>query len=404
MMMSKTHFIKNIDSIIFACLILYTLTFLLDIKINFLTTACVFGIIKLFFIKPNIKIRSKHLYFIAVFIVCIFLSVIFNDIAINFSEYKSRFISPLLGILIMFLYKFTKEKIIILLSGFSVSLLFNAIVVIYQFSQGGTGRLVGFASNYMLLCGVNVLILPIICAVAIYNSDINLKYRLLFVTTILINVPAVIFENTRIVWIALFITYSLILVCSLKKKKDIYIYIILFILILGVIFYISPESTNRLSTIADTTAQTQSNYQRILMWKSALQMFWDYPLLGIGIGNYHDVIMNSYLTEEFRDIPYHPHNTFLYILAEAGVVGAISYILLFIYLYYNCITNWFKEKNVISLGYLACLLAYSINCLTDAMFCGYNIKMTTHIFWLFTSMYLILSKQVIVDYQKMKIK
>lgn len=398
--MNKTYFISKIDSIIFTCLILYTLTFLLDIKINFLTTACAFGIVKLFFVKPEVKVQSKHLYFISFFIICIFLSVIFNDIAINFSEYKSRFISPLLGILIMFLYKFTKEKILILLSCFSISLLLNAIVVVYQFSQGETGRLVGFASNYMLLCGVNVLILPIICAIALYNSNINLKYRLLFIITTLMNIPAVIFENTRIVWIALFVTYSLILLCSLKKKKNFFVYIVLFILTLGMIFYISPESINRLSTITDTTVQTQSNYQRILMWKSALQMFWDYPLLGIGIGNYHDVIMSSYLTEEFRDVPYHPHNTFLYILAEAGVVGAISYILLVIYLYYNCIINWFKKKDVVSLGYLACLLAYSINCLTDAMFCGYNIKMTTHIFWLFTSMYLILSKQVIVNYKK----
>ena len=62
---SKSKIIDILDKIILSCLILYALTFLLDITINFLTTAFIFGIIKLFFIKPKVKIYSKHFYFIA---------------------------------------------------------------------------------------------------------------------------------------------------------------------------------------------------------------------------------------------------------------------------------------------------------------------------------------------------
>lgn len=110
---SKSKIIDILDKIILSCLILYAFTFLLDININFLTTAFIFGIIKLFFIRPQIKIYSKHFYFIAFFILCTFLSVIFNDISSNLSSYKSRFISPLIGILIIFLYQFTKNKLLL---------------------------------------------------------------------------------------------------------------------------------------------------------------------------------------------------------------------------------------------------------------------------------------------------
>ena len=170
---SNNKIIHILDKIIFSCLILYSLTFLLDIKINFLTTAFAFGIIKLIFIRPKFHINSSIFYIIFLFIICTSLSIFFNDITSisnnNFSAFKSRFISPLIGIFIILLFNFEKKHIIALLSCFSFSLLINAIFIIYQFSQGLSGRLVGLASGYMLLCAMNILILPIIFSLALYS-------------------------------------------------------------------------------------------------------------------------------------------------------------------------------------------------------------------------------------------
>ena len=77
----KSKTLNILDKIIFSCLILYSLTFLLDIKINFLTTAFVFGIIKLIFIRPQVRINSKIFYLILLFILCTFLSIVFNDVS-----------------------------------------------------------------------------------------------------------------------------------------------------------------------------------------------------------------------------------------------------------------------------------------------------------------------------------
>lgn len=402
---SKKIKIANVlDNIIFLCLVLYTLTFLLDIKINFLTTAAFFGLIKLIYIRPKIKIKTRFFYLVIFFIIAMFLSVIFNDVSVlqnsNLSAFRSRFLSPLIGILLIFLFDFTKKRILILLSGLSLSLLLNAIFVIYEFSQGLSGRLVGFASNYMLLCAMNILILPIIFSLALYKSSLSNKLRLFFAITVLINIPAVILENTRIVWIALSIVYLIIILVSFEKKRNAFALVILIVMCATAFFYSSPQSINRLNSITNISYQNQSNYERILMWQSATRMFIDHPIFGVGIGNYHEQYMNNYRSPYSRENQWHPHNVPLAILSETGMVGGISFFLLFIYLYYNVIVTYKNNKDVSSFAYLMCLIAYSINCLTDSMFCGHNIKSPTTFFWLFTGFYLVLNKYVVIYYNK----
>lgn len=402
----KSKTLNILDKIIFSCLILYSLTFLLDIKINFLTTAFAFGIIKLIFIRPQVRINSKIFYLILLFILCTFLSIVFNDVSSfslnNISTFKSRFISPLLGIFIIFIYSFNKYNINKLFIGFAFSFFINALAVIYQFFNGdiisyGT-RLTGFNNSYMLLCAVNLLILPIIFVLAVHKSNMSNKIRLFYLLTILVNIPSVVFENTRIVYVGLGIIFPLIILFSIKNKLK----AICFILLLGIYsftcFQLSPAATQRFSNISTTTQSDFSNYQRILMWQSSLNMFIEHPLFGVGVGNWHEQYTTNYQPPIKTGDFYHPHNVPLDMFSESGVVGGGSYIILFIYLYYISIKNYLRKKDIISLAYIASLFAYSINCLTDCMFCGYNIKMPTTMFWLFTGFYLILNKYVIISY------
>lgn len=401
---NNTTINNKLDKIISFCLILYAFTFLLDFKINFLTTAFAFGIIKLFFIKPNIKINSKILYFIAAFILCTSLSIFLNDVKslslINLTDFKSRFLSPLIGFLLIFLFKFTKQRILILFSSFSFSLLLNAIYIIYQASQGESGRLIGFASNYMLLCGINVLILPVIFSLALHKSNIPYKLRLFYLLTALINIPAIILENTRIVWIAIGISYLLIILLALKNKFLSLILILIILFSSFLFFKVSPESIARFNSITNISYQNKSNYERLLMWQSAKNMFIEHPLFGVGIGNYHEQYMNNYRSPYSREDQWHPHNVPLAMLSETGIIGGISYFALFAYLYFHAISSYIQKKNLSSFAYLMCLISYTINCLTDCMFCGYNIKMPTTIFYLFTGIYLFLNKFLLVNFKK----
>ena len=165
-------------------------------------------------------------------------------------------------------------------------------------------------------------------------------------------------------------------------------------------FQFSPHSTQRFETISSTNSTVQPNYERILMWNSATNMFLDHPIIGVGIGNYHKEYISQYQSPLSKENQYHPHNVILSMLSQTGIIGTIGYLLLFIYLYYKSIFSYIKKKNVIDLAYLSSLLAFSINGLTDCNFVGHNLKELTYIFYLITGTYLIYKQYIILIYAK----
>ncbi|STY72056.1 Lipid A core - O-antigen ligase and related enzymes [Megamonas hypermegale] len=402
--MSKNFLVSSLDNLIFFCLVLYSLTFLFDLKINFFIIAFSLGLIKLFFVKPIIQIHSKHLHFIILFIFCIFVSIILNPNIIfypSFSEFISRFIKPLSSLLLILLFSFTYKKTLIILSGFSFTLLLNSIFIILQFFQGdfiNTGtRLTGFSSqHYMFLSGVNLLLLPIIFTLSIHNSTIPKKLKYFFLITIIINIPAIIFENTRIVWIAFSIVFPLIIILSLKNKIKAFLLIIILFFYSFCCFQLSPYSTARLQTISSTEYHTQNNYERILMWKSATNMFLDHPILGVGLGNYYQEYTSNYQSPLSRENQHQPHNNFLFTLAESGILGFFPLLILFIYMYYKAL---YDIKNIFQILMLSTLLSYNINFLTDSVFLVLGpLKYLSYIFYLYLGIYLVFNKYIIVKF------
>lgn len=395
--MLKSKAISIIDNMILGCLIVYSLTFLIPMPINLLVTAFVLGLVKLFFVRPKIEIHSKHFYFLGLFIVCTMISVIFNENA-SFSEYRSYYISPLVAILLIFLFELTKKKALILITLASTVFFINGIYVIYQFYiEGNVGRPVGFADGYMLLCGMNLLILPIIFTLSLSKKNIHKYLRWFFFLTIFINIPAIIFENTRIAWLALFFVF-IISICYSIKEKIKKVFMIIFLIIYSLCcFQVSPSSVQRFETMSSTEYKIQSNYERILMWQSATNMFLDHPLIGVGIGNYHDEYINKYRSPLSREDQWHPHNVLLSMLSQTGIIGGLSYIILFTYLYYKSISDYKKTRNYITLAYISALTAFCINGLTDCNFVGHNLKEITYMFYFITGIYLILNKYVIIN-------
>lgn len=398
--MSKGKIVEVIDKMIFACLVLYALTFLVSTPINLLVTAFVLGLIKLFWVRPKVEIRSKHLYFLGIFMIYTVLSVFFNEGA-SFSEYRSYYISPLVAILLIFLFEFTKKRVLILISAASLVFFINAIYVIYQFFvEGNAGRPAGFADGYMLLCGMNLLILPIIFTLALYPSNIPNYLRVFFFITVFINIPAIIFENTRIVWIALAVVYPLIMLFSIKDKKKIVLGLILLVSFSFAYFQFSPTSIQRFEMISSTEYKDQPNYERMLMWQSAYNMFIDHPVFGVGVGNYHEEYINNYRSPLSREDTWHPHNVLLAMLAQTGIIGGLGYIVLFIYMFYKVIIDYKNTSNYITLAFLASLTAFFINGLTDTNFVGHNLKELTYMFYLIMGNYLTLSNYLTIEYKK----
>jgi O-antigen ligase len=58
---------------------------------------------------------------------------------------------------------------------------------------------------------------------------------------------------------------------------------------------------------------------RTVIWAAGMEAFRDHALAGVGAGAYGSVVLKA------LDIPYAAHNTFLSVLAELGVVGALLF-------------------------------------------------------------------------------
>lgn len=80
---------------------------------------------------------------------------------------------------------------------------------------------------------------------------------------------------------------------------------------------------------------------RFYMWKGAIQLFLENPLIGVGTGGY------SASLKETRDsddpVIAHPHNNILYMATSYGMIG----IVLFIWLFWELLRNGWKEKNTL---------------------------------------------------------
>lgn len=116
-----------------------------------------------------------------------------------------------------------------------------------------------------------------------------------------------------------------------------------------------------------------SNVERILLWKKTLKLVKDHPFFGVGAGNWKIVLPSygldnltprSFKTDHFQ----RPHNDYLWVLSETGVVGFAFYVSLF------GITIWYalrvltgpcsKEDRSIAVCMLCGVAAY----MTDSFF------------------------------------
>lgn len=100
-----------------------------------------------------------------------------------------------------------------------------------------------------------------------------------------------------------------------------------------------------------------SNAERYKNWVQAADMIRDYPLGGVGLGNYARTVDP---TAPNRSSIY-AHNLFLDIAAETGILNAIIFLCLILFSVWRCV----KNNNMISLGLVAGLVAFLVHSIFD---------------------------------------
>jgi O-antigen ligase len=125
---------------------------------------------------------------------------------------------------------------------------------------------------------------------------------------------------------------TLVSILIFQNNKNLFIIIVLFF-IAASIYYVPVV---KLKFDFNTTILEKIDNERFLIWKNAVELIKEKPILGLGVGDSTQKIKNVLI-----DKP-NAHNQFLDILVESGFIGLILFLGMFIVIFY-----FFKSRDEI---------------------------------------------------------
>lgn len=387
----------KIDNIIYYLICMYSLLSCTDVlgANHFLRAAFFLGVISLLLKRPMITIRTKHLYFIAIFLGGLFFTSFFNGVSQEYYSslkiLRSDYLLSLfpLPLIVLFIRDIARiKKIIICLM---ISLCATNLYAFWQFSQG-INRVAGLTGNVMPLAGILILLVPMIILL-MTDKQFMPRYKFIFYIAFFLSVPVIFFNATRIVWITLAIVIPIVLLFTQKNIKTVLMYICVGLVLSIAVGSALPSVQSRATVMFDKS--NQSNSERLLMWKSAWSMFIDHPLAGVGVGNYKEQYYKKYISPMAKEKQIHAHNNVMHLAATTGIIGLVGFFSMFSYFLYESFKNWRRKREIAPLIFFIATLSFLIQGLTDYNIGG--ISVAAKIYWMILGIYLVLDKAVVVE-------
>ncbi len=251
-------------------------------------------------------------------------------------------------------------------------------------------RITGF-SSYMTFSGQLAMTMPLLC-VCFLGVKNALKKGLLAVSILLVCL-ALVWTFTRSAWLG---TVGAITVIGiLRGKKNWYIFLLFFVLL--TIVAVQPE-------LLDNSLRVfrHNDIERLYTWKSTLHMIWDYPLTGIGKGNYSRIV-DTY-RKPYADFKFssraHAHNNLLQVTVESGIPSVFCFLWLWSIIFQSLYQTYRQcpEENVslkmLSLGCFGALIAFFIHGFSEYNFGDSEVAM---MMWMIVALSLKLQDLIIVE-------
>tara|TARA_B100000902_G_C27307157_1_gene916180 strand:- start:483 stop:1769 length:1287 start_codon:yes stop_codon:yes gene_type:complete len=336
------------------------------------------------FFIDDIEHKNHYISYLLV-IIFSFLSLIyvenFIEGIITFSKFLSLFIS--FSIIIYIVYKSKIDFIKLFFVFIVVALIAETYVINSKIFQSVilNGNLLtrsmdfkGFTGNINISSFSILIKLPVLLYL-IYKEKKHLSLFLLnFLLVSSIISILVLFSRAAIIGLILLMIISL-LYYLVKEKRRVVLQTILVSLSVSISYlaynFLNEKNTfdlieERFSTVTQPTSD-ESVLQRVTFYKIALEDIKNYPLTGVGIGNWKlssiqrsNEVLGGYM------VPYLVHNDFLEIGAESGILSLISYLF---FIFFPAIVLLkrsinFKNNNLYFLV-LTCLFIYIFDSLIN---------------------------------------
>ncbi len=115
--------------------------------------------------------------------------------------------------------------------------------------------------------------------------------------------------------------------------------------LIGIIIFAALPSTNSLKQ--DLLFKDKSGQIRIAMWSETVDFLKDHPLAGAGLASYSQKIEPYHKTVDGAGVEiFHlPHNIFLALWVNIGLLGLLGFLFIIIWFYQNALHNLESKKN-----------------------------------------------------------
>ncbi len=160
---------------------------------------------------------------------------------------------------------------------------------------------------------------------------------------------------TRAVWIAVIVGFMVsilayilisgkkkVVILFQKKRTYLFIFSFVFVVISSVFIYTKLDSFETLKKSTEKIFKAyDSSQHRIELWKRSIDITKESPIIGKGLGTWRIEVLkfgNRNLQSEDNVTFYQrPHNDFLWILSEQGIIGLLFFLSLFAIIFYYLI-------------------------------------------------------------------
>ncbi len=345
---------------------LYIAFFLLPLGINlptpFFIISIILGIVNIFRSDKNLLFDNKALLLFPLYFIIMCLSLIYTDNISDGFDLLQRSLSLLFFPIIFLFVKedaSTVRKLFdFLLFGLVVSFVINFSFAVYHVLEVINERI---NSPELSLEGISVVLYAFLngwdhLIGEEFSKLVNPSYVSLYILLVL----SYYLKNTLqsrlqvliivILFLYLFLlasiaaylilaTISLLLVVSITDKSKKYTMMIVFIL--GVIVFLNnPRVFDFYTSVTDFSERleidnTSVEKSRLLTWNTSIALIKEAPLLGYGIGDTNDVLIEKYKELNYfhnYNNKYNAHNQFLQTFIQTGIIGFAVLINIFVLL------------------------------------------------------------------------
>lgn len=275
---------------------------------------------------------------LVIFAVTLFVSAAFSlERGRSFHEAVSTLFSMLPFFLALF-YVRSWRLAAAIVGAFAVSAFLNdlwaALQVYFHLNFGWGNRPVGFSKSPTFLGSFMLMTIPVLFLVPAHLFS-RLPWKVFCWGCSIFSIVVLFLTQTRGAWIAFFGTVIVLVLLEVRYRKVCLVGLIVLLMACMTAFHEYPEYYTRAGQTLDP--QFQSNTERVLMWKAAVQIFADHPIVGIGQDEFGLVYNRDYISPQAKERPVdpnnprsghgHPHNNLLKVLSERGLVGIAGFLL-----------------------------------------------------------------------------